>query len=314
MNEHDWLEITINVPAAKLDDVCTSLTLMGMTGLVIEEEDEFKQFLENNQSIWDYVDDALLSAFRGVSRVKFYLPDTQDGKKDLARYTEPLGYEYTALPLKESDWAYSWQKYYTPFPVGNHLYIVPQWLRNEPLPEGKVPVYLNPGLTFGTGSHTSTQLCLCALEHHVTQGCTIADLGCGSGILSIAALALGAQRALAVDIDPMCVPVVNENAQFNEIDPSRLTVLSRNILSDSALQQTIQTEKYPIVVANIVADVIIALAPMVPSFLTENGVFICSGIIDTRADEVCAALLKNGFTLLNRRDKDGWCALEVTRA
>ena len=306
-----WLEVTLPVPADRLDGGCDTLTANGMTGLVVEEEGEFLRFLEQNRQYWDYVDQELLDRMKGVTRVKFYVTDDADGQAQLEQYTRGLDQEYTATPLTDNDWAYSWQKYYKPLEIGTRLYVVPEWLREEPVPAGRVPFYLNPGLTFGTGSHASTQLCLMGLERYAVPGRPVLDLGCGSGILSIAALCLGAKSAVAVDIDPKAVDVAYENAALNGIGRDRYTVRAGNVLSDAALARELAQKKYHLVLANIVADVIIPLAPQVPGLLEEDGVFLCSGIIDTRTGEVEAALKKAGLTVTGRREKNGWAALEA---
>ena len=166
MDEIKWLEIAVNTTPDRLDQVCAKLAAAGMDSVVIEDEQEFLSFLEQNRQYWDYVDQELLDRMKGVTRVKFYITDDEDGKKQLEQYTRGLDCEYTTTPLTDSDWAYSWQKYYKPLEIGTRLYVVPQWLREEPVPAGRVPFYLNPGLTFGTGSHASTQLCLEGVEEH----------------------------------------------------------------------------------------------------------------------------------------------------
>ena len=313
MADIKWLEVAVNTDPAHLDEVCAKLTAAGMDGLVIEDEGDFLQFLEQNRQYWDYVDQELLDRMKGVTRVKFYVTDDEDGRCQLEQYTRGLGWEYTATPMVDSDWAYSWQKYYQPLEIGRRLYVVPEWMREAPVPPGRVPLYLNPGLTFGTGSHASTQLCLEGVEEHTASGRPVLDLGCGSGILSIAALCLGASRATAVDIDPKAVDVAYENAALNGIGRDRYTVRAGNVLSDTALVRELSQQRYHLVLANIVADVIIPLAPLVPDLLEQDGVFLCSGIIDTRAHEVESALQKAGLTLTGRREKNGWVALEATR-
>ena len=193
MEELKWLEVVVPTTPDKLDEVTAKLTAAGMTGLVIEDEADFLNFLEQNRQYWDYVDQELLDRMKGVTRVKFYVTDDADGHAQLERYTRGLDCEFTTTALTDNDWAYSWQKYYKPLVIGQRLYVVPEWEKDKPVPEGRVPFYLNPGLTFGTGSHASTQLCLEGVEEHTAQGCTVLDLGCGSGILSIAALRLGAK-------------------------------------------------------------------------------------------------------------------------
>ena len=181
------------------------------------------------------MDDGLLARMKGVCRVKFYITDDADGRKQLEGWLAGIDQPYSLASLGDNDWAHSWQKYYKPMPVGERLYIVPEWERGEPVPAGKAPLYLNPGLTFGTGSHASTQLCLMGLERYTVPGKPVLDLGCGSGILSIAALVLGASAAAAVDIDPKAVDVAYENAALNGIGRDRYTVRAGNVLTDGAL-------------------------------------------------------------------------------
>ena len=313
MEDIKWLEVTLDTTREELDGLCARLTANGVTGFAIEDEEDFKSFLEQNHQYWDYVDDELLERMKGVCRVKFYVTDDADGKKQLAAWTAGIDQPYTAAPLGDNDWAHSWQKYYQPMAVGEKLYIVPEWMREDPVPAGKTPLYLNPGLTFGTGSHASTQLCLMGLEEYTVPGKPVLDLGCGSGILSIAALSLGASRAAAVDIDPKAVDVAYENAAFNGIGRDRYRVLAGNVLDDGDLVADLAKEKYALVLANIVADVIIPLSATAGAFMDEGAVFLCSGIIDTRADEVAAALEKNGLHVFKRREQKGWVSLAARR-
>lgn len=307
-----WLEITINTTGDDLDTLAARLTANGVVGMVIEDEADFKRFLENNRQYWDYVDDELLKRMEGAARVKFYVTDDADGKKQLEQFTAGLeGYEILSASLQENDWATSWQKYYKPLAVGKRIYVVPEWEKDSPLPEGKTPVWLNPGLTFGTGSHASTQLCLEALEGAVHPGDRVLDLGCGSGILAIAALVLGASRAKGCDIDPKAVRVAAENAGFNGVE-SRLEVFCGDVIGDQELARELAGQ-YPLVLANIIADVIIPLSAHVGQFLAPDGVFLCSGIIAHRADDVRSALEQNGFAIFDRREREGWVSFAARR-
>lgn len=310
-----WLEVTLPVPAKELDGVCDILTANGMTGLVVEEEGEFLKFLEQNRQYWDYVDEELANRMKGASRVKFYVPDSEEGQRQLRVYLTGLEqYEPQTVSLREEDWATSWQKYYQPIPVGRRIYIVPEWMRGQDVPEGRAPLYLNPGLTFGTGSHATTQLCLELLEDAVAPGDKVLDLGCGSGILGIAALGLGASHVTGVDIDPKAVDVAYENAEMNGIGRDRLTVLAGNVLDDRKFGAQLEPGQNRVVLANIVSDVIIPLSAVAGEFLTEDGVFLASGIIDTRADEVQAAIESHGFVITKRLERSGWCAFRAERA
>ncbi len=304
-----WLEVTLPVPADKLDGVCAVLTANGMTGLVVEEEGDFLRFLEQNRQYWDYVDEGLAQRIKGASRVKFYVPDSPEGRGQLRQYLAGLEeYEPQTVSLREEDWATSWQKYYQPIPVGRRIYIVPDWMRGRPVPEGRTPLYLNPGLTFGTGSHPTTQLCLELLEGTLRPGDRVLDLGCGSGILAIAALALGASRAAGVDIDPKAADVAFENAALNGIGPDRLSVYAGDVLTDKRLAGRLNPGQNRVVLANIVADVIIPLSARAGDFLAPDGVFLTSGIIEGRQDEVRAALEGNGFAVAEHRERGGWHA------
>ena len=182
-----WLEVILNVKAEEMDALCATLIANGVPGLAVEEEEEFRAFLEENRQYWDYVDDELMEQMKGVSRVKFYVTDDADGKKQLAGYLQDIDLPYTTVPLREYDWAHSWQKYYRPLAVGEKLYIVPEWERDTAeIPADVTRLLMNPGLTFGTGSHASTQLCLEGVEAHTKPNDLVLDLGCGSGILAIA--------------------------------------------------------------------------------------------------------------------------------
>lgn len=307
---NDWLEVTVETTDAEMEGLAARLTMNGAEGLVLESESDFQTFLEQNRQYWDYVDDALLVRMKGVARVKFYVTDDEAGRTQMAQALAGIDNPVSTAPMKEEDWAYGWQKYYQPMPVGEKVYIVPEWERGKPVPEGRTAVYLNPGLTFGTGSHASTQLCLGLLEKYLVPGGAVVDLGCGSGILSIAALNLGCGRAVGVDIDPKAVDVAYENAGLNGIGRDRYLVRAGNVLGDKGLvEELAQAGPYHIVLANIVADVIIPLSAQASRYLGPGGTFICSGIIDTRADEVEAALRKNKLRILERIERDGWCAM-----
>lgn len=318
-----WLEVTIETTAAGIEPVCAYLTAAGVGGLVVEEEADFEQFADENKSCWDEVDEELKASRRGANRVKCYLTDDEDGHARLeelrcglpafrARTDADCGsLEITIRSLREEDWAHNWQKYYEAFPVGEKLYIVPEWERGKPAPQGRTPVYLNPGLIFGTGSHGTTRLCLEGVERYVVPGRPVLDLGCGSGILAIAALVLGASGAKGCDIDPKAVRVAEENAGFNGC-ADRLEVCCGDVTGDEALAAALAGQ-YPLVLANIIADVIIPLSDHVGRFLSEDGVFLCSGIIAHRAEDVKAALERNGFVVFERRERDGWVSFGARR-
>ncbi len=323
--ESAWLEVSVDTTDEGMETVAAYLTGMDVGGLALEDEAEFHDFLEQNRQYWDYVDDALLERMKGVARVKFYVTDDPRGREKLERVTRgledlrgraalPLGtLALRTASLREEDWANNWKQYYKPLVIGERLYIVPEWERNSPVPAGRTAVYLDPGLAFGTGSHASTQLCLEGVEHDTPPGGWVLDLGCGSGILSIAALRLGAAAAIGVDVDPKAVDIAYENAALNGIGRETYTVRPGDVLGDKALAKELAGRRYGLVLANIVADVIIPLSAQVPALLEEDGKFLCSGIIESRMEEVRAALERNGLSVLEERRKDGWCALTARR-
>ena len=309
-----WLELHIDTARAGLEPVSELLREQGVEGLVIDDEADFKDFLENNHQYWDYVDDELLAEKHGKCRVTFYLEESESGFSTLAQVRIALSAlkkqhpEYAPLLLtmenvEDADWENNWKQFYKPMEIGERLLVIPEW--EQAGTSGRVELRLNPGLTFGTGSHATTRLCLTALEEAVHGGETVLDLGCGSGILSIAALRLGAVSAKAVDIDEKCLTVAYENAALNGIGKNRYTVLVGDVLSDGALREKLGGG-YDVVVANIVADVIMGLAPMVRQFLKPGGLFLCSGIIDTRAEEVAESLRQNGWEIEKTRSGEGW--------
>ena len=317
----DWLELHIDTTHTGLEPVETMLSALGIDGVVIDDETEFHDFLESNRQYWDYVDENLEASMHGKSRVTFYLPADETGFAQMGEVRLALGdlkarrsdcgtLLLSLENLRDEDWENNWKQYYKPMEIGQRLLVIPQWEQVDP--GQRVPLILDPGLTFGTGSHATTRLCLTALEKTVTQGDRVLDLGCGSGILSIAALRLGASQALAVDIDDKCLDVAYENAALNGIGKDRYTVRVGDVLSDGSLRRELEGS-YDIVVANIVADVIIALAPLVPSMLRPGGTFLCSGIIDDRAEEVRAALEAAGWTVLETQSADGWFAYTCRR-
>ena len=308
------LELHIDTTSAGLEPLSELLRVPGREGLVIEDEGEFNTFLEQNHQYWDYVDESLTQEMAGKSRITFYLEDSNAGYTSLAAVRIALSAvkkdhpEYGSLILsmenvEDADWENNWKAFYKPMEIGERLIVIPDWEEAEA--GGRVALRLNPGLIFGTGSHATTRLCLQALERIVKPGMAVLDLGCGSGILSIAALLLGAGRAYGCDIDDKAVDVAYENAALNGIGRERYTVRAGDVLCDEGLRRDMGAG-YDIVVANIVSDVIIGLAPAARALKKPEGYFLCSGIIDDRAEEVRQKLEEAGLAVLETHSSEGW--------
>ncbi len=297
-----YLECCLNTPSKEMDARCDELNALGVDGFILEDESDFRSFLENNRQYWDYVDQDLEARFSGISRIKFYLTDDESGA-EILRSVRSRYPDVAVSTVEDSDWENNWREYYKPIEIGRRLVIVPEW---EAVPDdGRIPLRLDPGLIFGTGSHPTTQMCLEQLEQVVRPGWKVLDLGCGSGILGIGALVLGCSHCVGCDIDPKAPDVVMANSALNNIHSDRMTALSGDILTDRSLQRSFR-QQYDIVLANIVSDVIIPLSRYVPTFMNSCGFFITSGIIEGRQAEVQNALEKAGFRILHHSSKEEW--------
>lgn len=312
----NWLQISIETTAEGIDKVCNALSELGITGFEIEDKDDFNTFLDENKQFWDYVDEELYKEKQGPTRVKTYIEENAKAPEMLSAIKSSLEKlkceEYGTMELStknllQEDWENNWRQYFKPLYVGDNIVIKPHWEEIENS-EGKLVFEIDPGMTFGSGQHETTRMCVEALEKIVTEGCTVADLGCGSGILSVISLLLGAKYAYAVDIDPNCEKIAYENAALNNVGREVYKVECGNVLNDNALCKRLSDEKYDVVVANIVADVIIPLSAKAKSFMKEGGCFICSGIIDFRMEEVKQALCENGFDILEIKHDGDWYA------
>ena len=319
----DYLEVTIQTASAGIELVANALTAGGFDSLVVEDQAEYENFLEDNRAYWDYIDEEFQAELQGLSRIKLYLEVDGNEEKQLGKLQKVLdslkkrtkknlgSLEISSQLLPETNWEESWKDNYPPQRVGEKLIVVPCW---NPEAQGRIPVILDPGLTFGTGAHPSTQMCMEFMEELVKDGMDVIDLGSGSGILSIAALRLGAKTAVGVDIDPKAEDIARENAAYNDFGADRFDAVTGNVTEDHELMARLSGRHYDLVFVNIVADVIIGLAPVLKHFMDENTRVICSGILDVREAEVHEALTANGLAILATRAKEDWRSLVAGRA
>ena len=276
----DYLEVTIQTASAGIEAVASALTASGFDSLVVEDQAEYENFLEDNRAYWDYIDEEFQAELQGLSRIKLYLEVDGTEEKQLRKLEKVLEslkkrtkknlgtLEITSTLLPETNWEESWKDNYPPQPIGEKLIVVPCW---NPEAGDRIPVILDPGLTFGTGAHPSTQMCMEFMEEMVTEGMEVIDLGSGSGILSLAALRLGAKTAVGVDIDPKAEDIARENAAYNDFGADRFTAVTGNVTEDHELMETLSGRHYDLVFVNIVADVIIGLAPVLKHLLRNSG-------------------------------------------
>ena len=319
----EWTEVNIFTATAAIELLTAKLMDIGVKGFVIKDAEDFKEFLENKEGHWDYIDKDLMGLTDCETCITIYLPGNDQGVDMLASVRSMLAEvksadtngEYGRLEaelssIREEDWANNWKQYFKPLEIGKKLVIKPSW--EEYSGDGsRIILEIDPASSFGTGQHHTTRLCLELLEGCINGGEKILDMGCGSGILSIAAVLLGAQDAVAVDIEENAAATAAENAQKNNIPAEKYTTYFGNILSDEKLADRIDG-KYDVITANIVADVLIAMKDHFLRYIRKGGTLIVSGIIEERMEEVLSAIEQTGFTRKGVNVKDGWAAAEFT--
>ena len=320
----EWTEVNIYTTADGIELLCSKLTDIGIKGFVIKDSEDFKEFLENTNCQWDYIDDDLMGLADCETCITVYLPQNEQGADMLHSVRAMLAemksadtdgtfgrLEAELASIREEDWANNWKQYFKPLKVGDNLVIKPSWEEYDDAGE-RVILEIDPASSFGTGQHHTTRLCLEILEGCVKEGDRILDLGCGSGILSIAALLLGAENAVAVDIEENAAATAKENALKNHIPEEDYKTYFGNILTDEKLAAEIDAE-YDIITANIVADVLIAMKDYFKRYLKDGGYLIVSGIIEERMEEVLTAIEECGFTRLGVNIKEGWAAAQFAK-
>ena len=322
----NWTQVDIYTTTEAIDLLSSKFQDLGIRGCMVQDAQDFQEFLEQKDGRWDYLEDGLMELAHCETCITVYLPEDGQGAETLSALRDMLAQLRAADPehiygrlemqcsgIREEDWANNWKQYFKPFPVGKKLYIKPSWETPTAEAAGRTVLEIDPASSFGTGQHHTTRLCLELMESEIQPGATrLLDLGCGSGILFIGGLLLGAKSAYAVDIEENAVRIAGENAAENHLDPDSYTISCGNVITDAALTEAIGTG-YDVITANIVADVIKAMAPLFPRFLKPDGTLILSGIITERADEVLETVTAQGFAVLEKREASGWCAVKLCR-
>ena len=304
----NWTEITVGIPQEFTDAAAAIANMTVPYGIYIEDYSDLEQGAWDIAHI-DLIDEELVGKDRKNSVIHIYISECDNAAEALEFLKERLAaegipFELGSVGVNDKDWNENWKKYFHTTEIGSRLAVVPSWEEYENK-ENRTLLHIDPGAAFGTGTHATTSLCLEILDKKVCEGISVLDIGCGSGILAIASVLLGAQKALGVDIDAQSVKTANENAEINNISQKAEFIVGD--LADKV------TDKYDIVCANIVADVIIKLLPDVKQFMKDNGILIVSGIIDLRKADVMSAIEQNGFNVAEEHYKDNWCAFVLSR-
>lgn len=308
-----WNKYRLATTTEAVDLISYTLAEMGIEGIEIEdkvplsEEDKQKMFIDLLPELDE--DD-------GKAFVSFYIEPEKDhdttleevlaAVKELADFVDIGEATIEKTQTEDIDWMNNWKKYWKPFNVDEHIIIKPTWETLEDVPEDTLVVEIDPGTAFGTGTHHTTRLCITQVNKYMQNDMNVLDVGCGSGILSIIALLRGAKKATATDLDILAVDAAIENAQVNGIKPEDYTVLQGNVITDEAFRHQVGEHAFDMVVANIFAEIIIPLSDVVKEMMKPGALFITSGIIDEREEDVRAALIKNGFEIMEVTHSGGW--------
>ena len=318
----NWTEIAIETNNDGIETLTGNLLNIGITGIRIENSDDFNEFLEGTEIYWDYVDEGLMYLKDTPTKVILYLPENSQGMdmmSSLKNVLEELkiegkygSLEMTVNNVKEEDWENNWKQFFKPIKIGNKFLIKPSWENVENTDNRKI-LEIDPGMSFGTGTHETTRLCLETMENFNLEEKEVLDLGCGSGILSIGALLLGAKHVNMVDIDANSTRIAKENTSLNGFSDDKYNVYCGNIIEDKTLCDKLGYQKYDVIFANIVADVLKAMSPQFGTFLKDDGTLIVSGIIIERKQEVEDAITEKGFEVIKNYSEGSWASISFRK-
>ncbi|MBP1558108.1 MAG: 50S ribosomal protein L11 methyltransferase [Oscillospiraceae bacterium] len=310
--DKNWTEIIITVPVADGETAASVAQMTVPYGMYIEDYSDLEEAVEEIAHI-DLIDEELVARDREHAKVHIYISPEENPAEAVSFIRERLtaeGVEHTVETqgVQEADWAFGWKKYYHPMKIGKRVVVCPTW-EEYTAAEDEVVLRLDPGMAFGSGTHHTTQMCIRLLEETVFPGCKLLDMGCGSGILSLTALALGAEKAVGVDIDPLAAKISGENLALSGYVEPQFKAYHADLIKDKEIAETVGLGCYDLVAANIVADAIIALSGAIFAHLKPGGSLLSSGIIMPRLDEVTAALQAAGLEVRRRDEQGGWAAV-----
>lgn len=318
----NWTEVSIYTTTNGIEIINGALLKLGIDDAVIEDSSVFEDFLHNETLNWDYYDDELAKMQNCESCIKVYLADNNQGKESLKaiyNFIENLKIENKDMDLgrleivtnvlNDEDWANNWKQYFKPFTVSDKIIIKPSWEEWTESTENKIILEIDPGMSFGTGQHHTTRLCIEQIIKHMEQGMEVLDMGCGSGILSIASILLGAKRVTGVDIDENAVKTAKENAALNNIFEDRFTAYFGDVTEDEKLQDLIGYDKYDMIAVNIIAQIIMGMSFTFPKFLKNGGLVIASGVIKKYVNDVVENFKTLGFEILEINESEEWVSI-----
>ncbi|WP_312833114.1 50S ribosomal protein L11 methyltransferase [Sedimentibacter saalensis] len=323
----NWIEVSIYTTTNGIEIINGALIKLGINDAVIEDASVFEDFLHDGTMNWDYYDEELTKMKDCESCIKVYLADNNQGNelfKEITKFVENLKAEHmdvdfgrleiTTRMLNDEDWANNWKQYFKPFTVSDKIIIKPSWEEYNESTEGKLILEIDPGMSFGTGQHHTTRLCIEQIIKHMTEGMRVLDMGCGSGILSIASILLGAETCVGVDIDENAVRIAKENAELNNIFEDRFSLYCGDVTNDEKLQEKIGNNKYDMIAVNIIAQIIMGMSMTFPKFLKKGGLVIASGIIKKYLQDVLDNFKELGFEVIEINDSEEWvCVTAILR-
>lgn len=321
-----WMKITIDTTTEAVDIISSMLADFGVEGIEIEDNIPLTEE-EKSQMFVDIL--PTVNTDDNTAKVNFYIDPSKDidslltgvkeGLEGISDFISIGSGNIEISETEDKDWMNNWKEFFKPFRIDDTIVIKPTWEKLTEMNPNDLVIEIDPGISFGTGSHETTKLCILGIKKHIKPGDLVLDLGSGSGILSILANKLGASKVLGVDIDPIATKSALENAIVNQIDPlewnvdkehnipdTEVAFATGNIIEDKGIGTSIGIESYDLVVANILADVIISLSNIIGKNMKKGALFICSGIIDIKEDEVKASLERNQFTILEVNRMGDW--------